>query len=727
MSKPDNVRSFNVSRPPYDRQINRDRERLDGGNQAIKQGGFRSLGRFEAPRGGDRESAQNPSSPLRYGGESRVRYERGDRQIEAGREGEYGGGNYPSGDVSYESQIRGGQGYGTREYASARGVREAGLRQGEFYRSQNQSFLPQRNEIMRDEARSEGGRKREGIYEQGEFYGSQPLGGVNERNRTEYWHGGVGDGGQMVRGEEGRYWNQGGDRLRRQGALPQAMAGEKRHREEGDYGPESARSIQPKSQYNKDNKGRERGDEYGKRQEEHGPERGGGNNRSAHQYCASSKSALSTGVCNPPKSYTPKWAFISKAINLTKDPNIISKYIGNNINEIIALEAIDLHHAVHLSSILNKADKVPNALKTIIDGWENKGQLNAIFKNVTLKVGNSYPANRNNKKGSQEIALIFNALSKLDDCGSMVNKFYDEVENSRKWEEILRDANAQDISNIFNALAKINDGGTKVQQFYAKIDGQRGLDKIIQDANAQSISNIFNALSKIPGQGDEVAQFFSKIDSRKWQEILQDANAQDISNIFKALAKTNDGGTNISEFYEKISTSGMLPNILDASYGSDFANISTTICALNNVKDGDGELVKKFYNNSKKNYTKTGEKLQADYPKYIKNPKAILLDLHGFSHEAAEIVTKLFLDEVGDKGNPFYIECGRGTHSSSEKEEEMPNRVNKVLNEKNFHTIRVEYRCFEIEKKLPRAPSASTNLGSGEALDTHSQGVGTKG
>ena len=215
-------------------------------------------------------------------------------------------------------------------------------------------------------------------------------------------------------------------------------------------------------------------------------ERGGRNNGSA-QYSTASKSALSSGVHNS-KSNIPKasWALISKEMNLIKDPNC---YIIKNINEIIALKAIDLRHPLHLSSILNKAQKVPSVLREIINGWENNGQLNDILTNVAYKVGNNYPPNKDNKKGSQEIALIFNALSKLDDRGSMVNKFYGEVENSGKWQQILLDANSQDISNILNALSKINDNGTKVSKFYDKISTSGRLNEILETIQCPRVSN----------------------------------------------------------------------------------------------------------------------------------------------------------------------------------------------------------------------------------------------
>ena len=57
----------------------------------------------------------------------------------------------------------------------------------------------------------------------------------------------------------------------------------------------------------------------------------------------------------------------------------------------------------------------------------------------------------------------------------------------------------------------------------------------------------------------------------------------------------------------------------------------------------------------------------------------------------------------------------------------MPDLVKEVLAKEGFDIVKAVYRCYEVKIKeldLERAPSTSTNLGSGEALDANTQGVG---
>ena len=158
-------------------------------------------------------------------------------------------------------------------------------------------------------------------------------------------------------------------------------------------------------------------------------------------------------------------------------------------------------------------------------------------------------------------------------------------------------------------------------------------------------------------------------------------------------------------------------------------NISKIMCALDEVKNGNKELVETFYEKTKHNYTKTGDELKQSYSN-INEGNATLLDLHGFTYEGAKIVIKTFLDNMGKNGNPFYIECGKGTHSSGENKNNKMNEILKeALEEKEFNSVSAvgNESYFKIEKLLI-APSTSANLGRGNALATNNtQGVRGKG
>ena len=413
--------------------------------------------------------------------------------------------------------------------------------------------------------------------------------------------------------------------------------------------------------------------------------------------------------------------------------------------------------AQSISLILNALSKIPGEGKEVEKFYaevSRLGKLEQIIPNAN----------------AQEISNIFNALSKIKGDDKEAEEFYDEVSKSNKWQQILQDANSQNISNIFNALAKINDGGTKVKAFYDEIGGQEGLNKFIPDASAKSIYDIFNSLAKIPGRGEKVSEFYDKIstldnDFGRFDAILDMYYVKELATIIKTLADSEEGAKKLNNIYDKITSTGKLERIIaDPNSDSDeifniltsfsksreaskfmgnlcndiyssrpsFLNISKIMGTLRGIEDGGQELVKEFYNNTKKDYTKTGSKIlqYRSGENSITNSEAILLDLHGFNYDTAKIVTKLFLDEARDGKNQFYIECGRGTHSSSGNEEKMPDLIKEVLDKEGFDIVKTVYRCFEVKNKnkeldLGRAPSASANLRSGKALDTHTQGGGT--
>jgi hypothetical protein len=197
------------------------------------------------------------------------------------------------------------------------------------------------------------------------------------------------------------------------------------------------------------------------------------------------------------------------------------------------------------------------------------------------------------------------------------------------------------------------------------------------------------------------------------ERIIADPNSDssELDNILTSFSKSREA-------------SKFMGNLCNDIYLSrpDFLSISKIMCALNGIEEGGAELVKKFYNNTKENYTKTGEKLLKDYPNYIKNPKAILLDLHGFTHDAAEIVIKSFLDEARKSGNPIFIECGRSSHSLQENVGKMPVTVEVVVIKEGFHVSPTnQLGLLEVNKELDlgRVTSISTNLGGSKALDTN--------
>ena len=395
-----------------------------------------------------------------------------------------------------------------------------------------------------------------------------------------------------------------------------------------------------------------------------------------------STSSLVSGHQNVESSVAKgSWSSISNELRWEPVGGYDAYFTKDKIQEIIELEPKDLTHPLQLSRILNKApNKGPNStLKEIKEGWGRGNKIEPMLGNVIDKVGNKYPIRY--KTGSQEISLIFNALSKLDDDGTLLSMFYDDINSIRgKWKEILWDATAQGTSIILNALSKIPGDGKVVQDFYDEARISTNWNQNFKNANVQNISNVLGALSKIQDDGKRVGEFYGEI-----------------------------GGLN--------GLKKIFPRVVDKDV--DFLIISKIMSALNGIKDG-GVSVKEFYNSTKQSYTKTEDKILSDYKDIIKDPKAFLLDLHGFSYDAAEIVIKPFLDEARDSQNPFYIECGRSSHSSLENVGKMADIVKGILKKEGFRTGGNYLGCFEIEK-LSIAPSTSAKLGSGELVAHNSQ------
>jgi hypothetical protein len=138
---------------------------------------------------------------------------------------------------------------------------------------------------------------------------------------------------------------------------------------------------------------------------------------------------------------------------------------------------------------------------------------------------------------------------------------------------------------------------------------------------------------------------------------------------------------------------------------------------LNGIKD-EGGSVREFYNSFSKDFTKIGDALNV----YLSNKKditnkngnSILLDLHGFSHDAAKIVIELFLDEVKDRGNPFYIECGKSSHIAENKNK-MRTIAITALTERGLEANDgLQTGCFTVSSYVPspdtETRSATTNL-----------------
>jgi hypothetical protein len=433
--------------------------------------------------------------------------------------------------------------------------------------------------------------QREARYEQEEFYGSQ--------NTTPQY------GNKRIRAES-------------EGAI-------------GGYGDISAESV-----YREESNARER---------DGGEGSWSGFWKSESGLNPASTSSLVSGYQNVESSVAKtSWFSISNELKWEPAGGYDKYFTKDKIQEIINLKSERLTHPSQLSKILNKApNKGPNSpLEQIINGWGN--ELGNILQGAIDKVGNNYPS-RNKKGGSQEISLIFNALSKLDDDGTRLSIFYDEVTAiPEKWKEILLDATSQ---------------GTAI---------------------------ISNALSKIPGDGNEMKAFYdiARI-SENWDQNLKDSSAQNISNILGALSKIKDNGKKVSEFYGEVGglkgLKKIFPRVIDKDI--DFFIISKIMIALNGIEDGGPMLVKELYNSTKQDYTKTGERLSKDY-NFITNSNAILLDLHGFSHDAAKIVIELFLNEVEGRGNPFYIECGKGGHSKLANKDEMSRIASKALIERQL-------------------------------------------
>lgn len=178
-----------------------------------------------------------------------------------------------------------------------------------------------------------------------------------------------------------------------------------------------------------------------------------------------------------------------------------------------------------------------------------------------------------------------------------------------------------------------------------------------------------------------------------------ESDSSEIFNILISFSKSPEAGKFLGKFCNDIYRSQKKFDF-NKKDSLDLANISTTICALNEIKEGGEELAKKFYNYTKENYTKTGEKLLKDYPNYIKNPKATLLDLHGFTLEAAEIVIKPFLDEARKSGNPIFIECGRSSHSLQENVGKMPVTVEVLVIKEGFHVSTTNQLVFHDCQKV---------------------------
>ena len=222
-------------------------------------------------------------------------------------------------------------------------------------------------------------------------------------------------------------------------AFPQTMVGEKRPREQGDNRFDQTIQQQPKS-----NQDSGRGESaYRQRQGENGPtiKRDGGYNKFAQHHASSS--ALASGVHNVGSNTSQLLAFWSNISNNAKKVGYFTN--EENIKRISNLTNKGLNRPDQLSKILNEASRA-DVVERIIKGWE-ENVLNGILATVINIVGDDYKLNKD-KKGSQEISLIFNALSKINDNGAKVEEFYNEVNKFEKWEQIIRDSNAQNISNI---------------------------------------------------------------------------------------------------------------------------------------------------------------------------------------------------------------------------------------------------------------------------------------
>lgn len=242
-------------------------------------------------------------------------------------------------------------------------------------------------------------------------------------------------------------------------------------------------------------------------------------------------------------------------------------------------EISQLQSPIQLSKILNQASKASNDLLIeIIRNWGDDN-LSRMLYTVIDKVGKLFRGKVEN--GSIEISLIFNALSKIKDNGKKVGEFFDIINDSNKWPNIINNAKFQEISNILNALSKIEDGGVKVKEFSDKIAPDKW-PNILKNASPQAIALIFNALSKIEDNGKRVGEFYDKIEN-EWLEITLKVNAQDIRNILCALSKVDDDGQRACKFYDKIGANLLIE-------GANVRDLLVNIDALAKTKQGKNKL-----------------------------------------------------------------------------------------------------------------------------------------
>jgi hypothetical protein len=306
-----------------------------------------------------------------------------------------------------------------------------------------------------------------------------------------------------------------------------------------------------------------------------------------------------------------------------------------------------------------------------------------------------------------------------------VKEFYNKI-GSEKWQEIIKSANIQNISNIFNALSKINDKGESVKEFHDEIITPERLYEMLRISNESELVTIIKNLANTEEGAEKLRGIYDNTFTKeRSKKIIEDKDSRNIGHILVSFCKSPEAKTIIMSLLEN---EGWMGKKFEKSHDShkDFIDIPNIMCALDEVKNGNKELVETFYEKTKHNYTKTGDELKQSYSN-INEGNATLLDLHGFTHKGAKIVIKTFLDNMGKNGNPFYIECGKGTHSSGENKN---NKMNEILKEalregKEFKRVSAvgNESYFKIEK-LSIAPSTSANLGRGNALATNTKGVG---
>ncbi|GDX36743.1 hypothetical protein LBMAG18_12540 [Alphaproteobacteria bacterium] len=380
------------------------------------------------------------------------------------------------------------------------------------------------------------------------------------------------------------------------------------------------------------------------------------------------------------------------------------------IQRIIKLKNKKIKSPGFIATNLNRASKDTTVLMKIINGWGDN--INRILQNVIDKEYNDK---------SLSISLIFNALSKIEDKskiednGKKVKEFFEIINDSNKWQNILDNANAQAIALIFNALSKIKDNGKKVGEFYDKIAPDKW-PNIIDNAKFQEISNIFNALSKIEDKskiednGKKVKEFFEIINPNKWPNILENASAQGIALILNALSKIEDNGKKVEKFYDKISTDKW-PNIID---NAKFQEISNIFNALSKIKD-DGKKVEELY--KKINETNSWEKkLKANdvKPNNICNILCALSKVKDDGKLACEFYNKIGADLLIKGANvrdlvvniDVLAKTTQGKHKLKEIYEKIPPKLlKKMIEDTNLDNIR------GILVSLSKSPEAGKFLG----------------